>query len=304
MPYMDEQDRVVEDEKALNKELSEELGRTYQLFRGGDELSGEAKEAMDEAIKKMLSDINMTRGGPILNSYMMAQPYFDEGIVSDELMKTLERLYQEGKLSKVGEFPNPYAMRQSQQFQFLTEKDISKPTTPTDFATFMTGEVIDGPLREELERLHQSAKFWDTSTPQYPTQQLEDKESIVHTSKASWKKQTDGSLQMYAAIDIDNYPTNFPDKETCAILDKLISEEKLPARKVIYAKTIGDMMREVTKVFEEYSYNGRKFVKEKAQNNGYLSNGEPMVEGNYYWIEVKPNVIDKTNDMEEGSKSL
>ena len=245
MSYMDEQDRVVEDEKVLNKELSEELGRTYQLFRGGDELSGEAKEAMDEAIKKMLSDINMTRGGPILNSYMMAQPYFDEGIVPDELTETLEELYQKGKLPKVGEIPNTYAMRQPQE----------------------NNGTIEG-------------------------------------QTASWKKQPDGSLQMDAAVDIDNHPTNIPDKEICAILDDLFAKGQLPMRKVIYAKTIGDMIREVTEVFLEYSYGDRKFVRVKAQNSGYLSNGEPMVEGNYCWIEVKPNVIDKTNDMEEGSKRL
>lgn len=166
--------------------------------------------------------------------------------IDEEKSKELERLYQEGKLSKVGEFPNPYAMRQPQ----------------------------------------------------------EDKGSIVYTDKAKWVKQPDGSLQMDAVIDIDNHPTNILDKETCAILDDLFAKGQLPMRKVIYAKTIGDMIREVTGVFEEYSYGDRKFIRVKAQNSWYLSNGEPMVKDSYYWIEVEPNVKNKTNGMEEESKSL
>lgn len=165
-------------------------------------------------------------------------------------------------------------------------------------------EIVSPELSQILEGLYQKeqlSKVGQISNPTKPPQS--DKGTKVPTAK--WEQLEDVFFQMAEAVfDVDNYPTNIPDKETCAILDKLMSEEKLPARKVIYAKTIGDMMREVTKVFEEYSYNGRKFVREKAQNSGYLSNEITIVEGNYYWIEVKPNVIDKTNDMEEGSKSI
>ena len=84
-------------------------------------------------------------------------------------------------------------------------------------------------------------------------------------------------------IDFDNFPANIPDKQTCENLEKLFKEGKLKHRVVKY-KTMPDF-------FEEYDFDGRKFVRYLAahsQDDILLSDGSAIVENKNYWIEVKP----------------
>lgn len=93
-------------------------------------------------------------------------------------------------------------------------------------------------------------------------------------------------------IDIYNFPQDMPDNETCKLLDSLYSMNRLTSRKVNYCITSTNQNVKMTDTFDEYNYNGRKFIRVEPKTAGTsemrLSNNEEIIKGKSYWIEVKP----------------
>ncbi len=121
------------------------------------------------------------------------------------------------------------------------------------------------------------------------------KSNVINTQMANSdisqileQKYTEGTLKQAGIIDTENYPQNVPDDKTCEILDGLFSKNQLTSRQVQYCV---DSMH-ITDYFEEYNYNGRKFIRYKATTNQSdnikLSNNDTIKKDKFYWIEVKP----------------
>ena len=112
-----------------------------------------------------------------------------------------------------------------------------------------------------------------------------------NTSQKLEQAYIDGSLKNTGTIDIENIPQYSPDKQTCEILEDLFSRNQLESKKVKY---LIDSIH-MTDYFDEYSYEGRKFIRCKATidqpDNIKLSNSDTIVKDNYYWIEVKPKSL-------------
>lgn len=102
------------------------------------------------------------------------------------------------------------------------------------------------------------------------------------------QKYLDGALEQTGIIDTANFPQNIPDDETCELLEDLFSKNQLIPRQVKYC---ADSMH-ITDYFDEYNYNGRKFIRYKAtidqSDNITLSNDDTINKNQFYWIEVKP----------------
>lgn len=115
------------------------------------------------------------------------------------------------------------------------------------------------------------------------------------------QKYSEGALKQTGIIDTENFPQNVPDDETCEILDDLLSKNQLTSRRVKY---FVDSMH-ITDYFDEYNFNGRKFIRYKATidqpNSIKLSNNDTINKDKFYWIEVKP--IMKENIHNDNIKS-
>jgi hypothetical protein len=102
----------------------------------------------------------------------------------------------------------------------------------------------------------------------------------------------DDSLKRTGIIDTENFPQNIPDNETCEILDDLFSKNQLASRHVKYCIVSSNEPVHMTNDFEEYNYDGRKFIRYKATvdnpSNKTLSNNDTLSQNKFYWIEVKP----------------
>ena len=110
----------------------------------------------------------------------------------------------------------------------------------------------------------------------------------------------DGNLEQMGVIDIENFPQYIPDNETCEKLDDLLSRNQLTYRQVKYCI---DSMH-TTDFLDEYSYNGRKFIRYKAEieqsDNIKLSNNDTISKNKFYWIEVKPSPLAKDKILYTG----
>ena len=95
------------------------------------------------------------------------EPFEPSGRVSDELAKTLEELYQKGKLPKVGEIPNPYMNAQTQEDisrtidhrTQLSEQEISEYHGTSPLNVIPGPEVLGEEKSKELEKLYQEGKL-------------------------------------------------------------------------------------------------------------------------------------------------
>lgn len=134
------------------------------------------------------------------------------------------------------------------------------------------------------------------------------KSNVIYTrlansdiSQVLEQKYSEGTLEQTGIIDTENFPQNMPDDETNEILDNLFSKNQLIPRQVKYYV---DSMH-VTDYFDEYNYNGRKFIRYKApisqSDNIKLSNGDTIKKDKFYWIEVKP-IIKENIQMNSKSK--
>ena len=103
--------------------------------------------------------------------------------------------------------------------------------------------------------------------------------SMTDVERLNWQQSENKVI-----VDSDNYPQNMPDKDTCETLDKLFNNNQLSSRKVRYYVSPSHF----TEVFDEYSYNGRKFIRLKA-----MGTIDQFEEGKFYWIESKPIRYDK-----------
>lgn len=103
---------------------------------------------------------------------------------------------------------------------------------------------------------------------------------------------TAGTLKQSGVIDTENFPQNIPDKETCKMLDNLFSKKQLVSRQVRYCIFYPNKSMYTTDYFDEYTYNGRKFIRYQALNDGNncitLSNHDTIENNKFYWVEVKP----------------
>ena len=116
-------------------------------------------------------------------------------------------------------------------------------------------------------------------------------------------------LKQTGLIDTANYPQDIPDKDTCEILDDLLSKNQLQSRVVKYSFIAPNDEAYMTDPFTEYSYDNRKFVRIESKvdqaDNITLSNGEKINKGEFHWIEVKPIDYSKAmilNENEEGKR--
>lgn len=107
-----------------------------------------------------------------------------------------------------------------------------------------------------------------------------------------------GGLKQTGTIDFENFPQDTPDEATCKLLDDMFSEGQLESKPVRYCRKYFNNQTFITESFDEYDYDGRKFIKVQpavSQGNGVtLSNGDTIDKNISYWIEAKP--IDESKD--------
>lgn len=101
------------------------------------------------------------------------------------------------------------------------------------------------------------------------------------------------NIDEHVLIDSDNFPQNFTDPETGAILDILYSKGQLPSRKVQYLIKFPDERTSLlSNVWEEFAYDDKRFVRYTPRNverqEMTLSNGQKISNNSTYWIEVTP----------------
>ena len=144
-------------------------------------------------------------------------------------------------------------------YSLMDYPDFSLYAKPIIINKTIDGQIVDGNLSKELEQAY-----------------------------------LDGSLNQTGTIDTENFPQDILDNETCEILDDLLSKNQLTSKQVKYCI---DSMH-MTDYFDEYSYDGRKFIRYKATtdqpDNIKLSNNDTISNNKFYWIEVKP--IDLSKD--------
>lgn len=127
-----------------------------------------------------------------------------------------------------------------------------------------------------------------------PIKKIKEAELIDNNmSKELEKPYLDGSLKQVGTIDTENFPQNIPDSETCKILDDLFSHNQLQSKKQVrYCVILQNSPVYMSDYFEEYTYNGRKFIRQKASvnqpENITLSNNDGINKDTFYWVEVKP----------------
>ena len=167
--------------------------------------------------------------------------------------------------------------KENNKISHLSAKDIYSKLKNTDFVLLLS-EVDKKSLKEIVD-----AKLVDCNI----SQELE-------------QKYLDGSLKHTGIIDTENFPQNIPDNEICEMLDDLLSRNQLTSRQVKYC--IGSM--HMTDYFDEYSYNGRKFIRYKAtidqSDNVKLTNNDTISKNKFNWIEVKPIDLSKNKILYAG----
>jgi hypothetical protein len=113
----------------------------------------------------------------------------------------------------------------------------------------------------------------------------------IDMSKKLEQAYKDGSIKQTGIIDTENFPQNIPDTETCEILNDLFSKKQLANRKVKYCIFHAGELINTTDYFDEYTYNGRKFVRFQSltdqTDDVLLSNHDTIEKNKFYWIEVK-----------------
>lgn len=101
-----------------------------------------------------------------------------------------------------------------------------------------------------------------------------------------------GGLKQTGTIDFENFPQDTPDEATCKLLDDMFSKGQLESKPVRYCRKYFNNQTFITESFDEYEYDGRKFIKVQpavSQGNGVtFSNGDTIDKNKSYWIEAKP----------------
>ena len=150
-------------------------------------------------------------------------------------------------------------------FSLMDYPDFHLYAKPIMKSKNMDGQIVDSNLNKELEQAY-----------------------------------LDVNLEQIGVIDIENFPQDIPDNETCKKLDDLLSRNQLTSRRVKYCI---DSIH-TTDYFDEYSYNGRKFIRYKAKieqsDNIKLSNNDTISKNKFYWIEVKPRPLAKDKILYDG----
>ena len=150
-------------------------------------------------------------------------------------------------------------------YSLMDYPDFNLYAKPIIISKTIDGQIVDGNLSKELEQAY-----------------------------------LDGSLNQTGTIDTENFPQDIPDNETCEILDDLLSKNQLTSKQVKYCI---DSMH-MTDYFDEYSYDGRKFIRYKATtdqpDNIKLSNNDTISNNKFYWIEVKPIDLSKDSILYAG----
>ena len=95
--------------------------------------------------------------------------------------------------------------------------------------------------------------------------------------------------------DYKAFPKNVADKDTTDILDELYSQHKLEFKLKKYGVGSQDNPVHMTDCFEEYTYQGKKYIRASSENSSEirLSNEEELDLQNAYWIEVEDIKIDE-----------
>lgn len=122
---------------------------------------------------------------------------------------------------------------------------------------------------------------------------IKNKTSIVDIDMSKKLEQAykNESIKQIGVIDTENFPQDIPDKETCEILNDLFSKKQLAYRRVKYCIFHEGKLINTTNYFDEYTYNGRKFIRFQSlteqTDDILLSNHDTIEKNKFYWIEVK-----------------
>lgn len=106
------------------------------------------------------------------------------------------------------------------------------------------------------------------------------------------EKYQNGELSVTSRIVIDRIPTNLVGEEVATQLEENYQTGQIEGIETTYL--VGSRVEHSVPV-QEYEYNGKKYVRVKAEfgtneNNLKFSNGQEIISGQPYWLHVEPLV--------------